>query len=97
MLEPLDIVQHLQDQEFEAIELINLLSQMKREHREDAANKTAAQIFESRRKFLDKRKRRLFCEFHDLVKVDIAEMRSQTKWERSQETYRNNRKEKKKQ
>lgn len=95
MLEPLDIIGHLQDQEFDATELVSLLDQMKREQRADSANRAAAQIFEARRRFLNRRRRRLFCEFHDIVKVDIAEMRSQTRWERSQDTYRNNRKEKK--
>jgi len=96
MLEPLDIVGHLQDQEFDATELVSLLDQMKKEQRVDSANRAAAQIFEARRRFLNRRRRRLFCEFHDIVKVDIAEMRSQARWERSQDTYRNNRKEKKK-
>ena len=94
MLEPLDIVQHLQDQEFESIELVALLERMKRQHKKDAANNTLYRITGGLSKFREKRKRRLCAEFHAVLE-EINEMRRQVKWERSQETYRNTRKEKK--
>ena len=94
MLEPLDIVQHLQDQEFEAVELVALLERMKKQHREEAANKAIYQFTEGKSKFREKRKKRLSAEFHVILE-EINEMRRQAKWERSQETYRNTRKEKK--
>jgi hypothetical protein len=94
MLEPIDIVRHLQDQEFESMELVALLNQMLRDHKEYAANNTLYLFTEGQSRFRAKRKKRLCAEFHAILE-EINEMRRQAKWERSQETYRNTRKEKK--
>lgn len=96
MLEPLDIVNHLQDQDFDSVELVSLLGQFRREQREDAANIAVAQFNETQRRFIDRRNRRFDREFHAVLD-DITEARKQVKWERSQEQYRKTRKEKKKQ
>ena len=95
MLEPLDVVIHLRDQEFDEHELISLLNQMVREQRTDAANKAAYKVIKSAADFRGKRNRRLCSEFRNVVLTALNDDRRTIKWERQQGIYRENRKQKK--
>lgn len=97
MLEPLDIIGHLRDKEFDEHELLILLGQMIKDQRTDSADRAILQYTESLSAFKDRRLRRLVSEFRNIILTDINEARRQVKWELAQKTYRENRRNKKEQ
>lgn len=95
MLEPIDIIGHLREQEFDEHELLLLLGQMIQEQRTESADKAILQYTKSLSAFRSRRLRRLISEFRNIILTDINDTRRQTKWELAQKLYRENRKNKK--
>ena len=73
MLEPLDIIGHLRDKEFDEHELLILLGQMIKDQRTDSADRAILQYTESLSAFKDRRLRRLVSEFRNIILTDINE------------------------
>lgn len=90
------ILDFLRDKDFTEEELEYHLADMLVEAKEDAANQAVYQFTTKRREFIEKRNARLATECKDFVIEELNEERKLIKFKRAQDTYKNNRAEKKK-
>ena len=91
------ILNHLRDKEFSEDELRKYLEDLLYEGRESAACDSLFQFNGKRRRFIDKREKRLREDFKNDILIDINEARQVTKLARAQDRYKENRKIKKEQ
>jgi hypothetical protein len=90
-----NVLDFLEEKEFDKAELRTLLKDMRLSWMEFAANRAIRQFNECRGRFRDKRDLRLMNEGKNRVRTQINDSREVTKHDRAQVMYKNNRRKKK--